>query len=104
MEVDHIFPRAPLSNMGMPDVVNHIGNYRLVVMPINRRKLARMPDLQTAFFGRSCTSVETTYLACLAQVAAKGNVLGHPEFLAFRDARTTLIRETASEFLGVPLG
>jgi hypothetical protein len=103
LEVDHIFPRSPLTKIGLGDVVNHVGNYRLVVMPVNRRKLARMPDLQTAFFGSADAIVKGGYASCLAQVAPKGGVLTKPQFLAFRDARATLIRSTVSAFLGVPV-
>jgi hypothetical protein len=101
LEVDHIFPRAPLTAGGMGDAVNHVGNYRLVVMPINRRKLARMPDEQTAFFGRGRERVEDSYLACLS--ATKAGSFDRASFMAFREARAKLIRETVSAFLRVPL-
>ena len=41
LEVDHIFPGKRLTDLGAEADANHIGNYRLVVMPINRRKLAK---------------------------------------------------------------
>lgn len=94
LEVDHIFPRTPLSKMGMADVVNHIGNYRLVVMPINRRKLASMPDDETDFFGRHDPVVEKVYQAALKN-------LNKETFLAFRDARAALIQKNVREFLGL---
>lgn len=94
LEVDHIFPRTPLSKMGMGDLVDHIGNYRLVVMPINRRKLAKMPDNETAFFGRGAAGVEQAYQAAVANLSKE-------TFLAFRDARAALIQKNVREFLGL---
>lgn len=94
LEVDHIFPRSPLSKMGMADLVNHIGNYRLVVMPINRRKLANMPDDETDFFGRHDPIVEKAYQAALKN-------LNEETFLAFRDARAALVQKSVREFLGL---
>ncbi len=94
LEVDHIFPRTPLSKMGMGDLVDHIGNYRLVVMPINRRKLAKMPDNETAFFGRGAAGVEQAYQAAVANLSKE-------TFIAFRDARAALIQKNVREFLGL---
>jgi hypothetical protein len=33
LEVDHIFPRSKLVEAGLGDVADHLGNYRLIVMP-----------------------------------------------------------------------
>jgi hypothetical protein len=94
LEVDHIFPRTPLTNMGLGDVVNEIGNYRLIVMPANRRKHANMPDSSTALFGRDDQGVEKLYQAALQN-------LNRESFVAFRDARAALIRSKVEQFLGV---
>lgn len=103
LEVDHIFPRAPLGTMGLGDIVNHLGNYRLVVMPVNRRKLAKMPDDATAFFGRRVEPVETAYRACVAETRAAGAPLSRAAMLAFRDTRAVMLEKAVSDFLGVPL-
>src|SRR5205085_10905996 len=49
LEIDHIFPRSRLIDAGLGDAADHLGNYRLIVMPANRRKQAKMPDARTAF-------------------------------------------------------
>lgn len=103
LEVDHIFPRSPLCAMGLGDIVDHIGNYRLVVMPVNRRKLAKMPNDATSFFGRREGSVERAYQACTAEVTAADKQLTRESMLAFRDARAALLQAHVSEFLGVPM-
>jgi hypothetical protein len=95
LEVDHIFPRSELQKCGMGDVADHIGNYRLIVMPANRRKLAKMPNDQTSFFGRHDPDVELYYELTLDE-------LGREAFLAFRDARATLIRSCVKNFLRLP--
>jgi hypothetical protein len=96
LEVDHIFPRAPLTEQGLGDVVNHVGNYRLIVMPANRRKSAHMPDATTDFFGRRQSEVDALYLATIQN-------LSRDTFVAFRNARASLIRERVEQFLGLPL-
>jgi hypothetical protein len=45
LEVDHIFPRSRLKGLGLGDVADHIGNYRLLVMLANRHKSDNPPDL-----------------------------------------------------------
>lgn len=44
LEVDHIFPRSKLQNIGMGDIADRIGNYRLIVLNQNRYKRAKWPD------------------------------------------------------------
>ncbi|MDE3051516.1 MAG: hypothetical protein KGJ48_16650, partial [Nitrospirota bacterium] len=95
LEVDHIFPRTPLAKLGMDDVVDHIGNYRLIVMPANRRKLAKMPGTDTAFFGRTNPEVESAHQAAI-------NDLNRPNFVKFRDTRASLIQTTVKGFLRLP--
>lgn len=36
LEVDHIFPRSKLKKLGMHDVADRLGNFRLIVLPKNR--------------------------------------------------------------------
>jgi hypothetical protein len=94
LEVDHIFPRKLLYDAGLADVANHIGNYRLIVMPANRRKKDKMPDLDTDFFGRENETLEPLYRAALAKLNRK-------TFVAFRDERLRVIQAEVSEYLGV---
>lgn len=92
LEVDHIFPKTPLTNSGMGDIVNHYGNYRLVVRPINRRKGPKPPDQNTAFWGRKNPNVEPYYQGAL-------NLLSRETFLEFRDKRADSIRQQVEDFL-----
>lgn len=94
LEVDHIFPRTPLTEMGMEDVVNHIGNYCILVMPANRRKLAKMPGSDTSFFGRNHPDVEPMYQAAIEN-------MDRTNFVRFRDARAALIQKRVKEFLSL---
>ena len=95
LEVDHIFPRKKLDDLGLADLADHIGNYRLLVMPANRRKSANMPDDgSTGFFGRELTGVAPLYRAALSN-------LSRETYLAFRDARAALIRQEVEDFLGL---
>jgi uncharacterized protein DUF262 len=102
LEVDHIFPRTPLSRMGLGDVVNQIGNYRLVVLPVNRRKSGKLPNNTTAFFGRNQKPIETLFASCVERHTMNGTV-DRAAFLAFRNARSELIANTVQDFLGVRL-
>lgn len=92
LEVDHIFPKTPLTNSGMGDIVNHYGNYRLVVRPINRRKGPKPPDQNTAFWGRKNHNVEPYYQNAL-------NLLSRETFLEFRNKRAESIRKQVEDFL-----
>lgn len=92
LEVDHIFPKTPLTNSGMGDIVNHYGNYRLVVRPINRRKGPKFPDQSTAFWGRKHPDVEIYYENALSS-------LSRETFLKFRDMRATSIKKQVEDFL-----
>lgn len=94
LEVDHIFPRKRLADLELGDVADHIGNFRLLVMPANRRKSAKLPDDATGFFGRNLPEVESTYQAALT-------CLDRDTFLAFRNSRAALIRGRVEEFLGL---
>jgi hypothetical protein len=98
LEVDHIFPRTPLGRLGLQDVVDHIGNYRLLVLPANRRKRADMPDGATSFFGRNVECVETPYQSAIKEKEK----LTRERFLAFRNARAAQIQAKVKDFLGLP--
>jgi len=92
LEVDHIFPKSPLTNSGMGDIVNHYGNYRLVVRSINRRKGPKPPDQNTAFWGRKDAVTEFHYQNAL-------NAFSRESFLEFRDKRAEALRKQVEEFL-----
>lgn len=92
LEVDHIFPKSPLSEMGMSDLVNHLGNYRLIVRPKNRRKGATMPDINTAFWGKDDPEINQKFLAALKN-------LNRDTFQAFRDMRANAIQKNVLQFL-----
>ena len=92
LEVDHIFPRKVLSEKHLADVADHLGNYRLIVMPANRRKSASMPNTSTGFFGRQRAELEPLYQAALAD-------LNRETFLAFRTARFKLIQAEVEDYL-----
>ena len=96
LEVDHIFPRARLVDLGMGDIANHFGNYRLIVMPANRRKSAHMPDAKTGFFGRDMIAIQADYQAARAD-------LNRETYMAFLTSRADYIRATVSSFLCVPV-
>lgn len=90
LEVDHIFPRKLMPGINANG--DHIGNYRLIVMPANRRKSAQMPDDQTAFFGRQESSLEGLYKSALKNLTANN-------FEGFRDFRAKHIKSQVSQFL-----
>ena len=94
LEVDHIFPRSKLSEAGLGDAADHLGNYRLIVMPANRRKQAKMPNAQTAFFGRQDPRLEPLYEAAMSN-------LSREHYVAFRDARAAMIQQQVETFLGI---
>jgi hypothetical protein len=96
LEIDHIFPRKILADLQCEVDANHIGNYRLVVMPINRRKRAKMPDQNADFFGRGIDSVEPKYNMACANFS-------RDTYLAFRNARAEVMREEVKKFLSLPL-
>jgi hypothetical protein len=96
LEVDHIFPKTPLSNQGMGDIVNHIGNYRLVVRPINRRKGPQMPDQLTPFWGRDNSDIEPAYQAAIKHFSRN-------RFLEFRDKRARGIQASVERFLNLKI-
>ncbi len=102
LEVDHIFPYAPLTHkFGMGDVVNYAGNYRLVVMPLNRRKSAQVPNDSTDFFGRKQEPLETYFknaIACMKNNDADGLRI---QFIKFRDERYNMMKKSVIEFVGI---
>jgi hypothetical protein len=97
LEVDHIFPRKVLEGAGLGDVANHIGNYRLIVMPANRRKSSNFPSAKTDFFGRNRAELEPLYQAALAELTRE-------TFLAFRDARLRVIQTEVACYIAIPGG
>jgi hypothetical protein len=92
LERDHIFPRKVLADHGIGDLVDYIGNYRLVVMPINRRKKADMPTNTTDFFGRDDETLEPLYQAALANLTRE-------TYQSFQDERKARIIAAVKGFL-----
>ena len=94
LEVDHIFPRSKLEKAGMGDIADHLGNYRLVVLPINRRKLANWPDANTDFSGKDDAVIGPAY------TNAHSN-FDRDSYWAFSSARATFIQGQVETFLGL---
>lgn|GEM_PF-1078248 len=94
LEVDHIFPRKSMPNIGANG--DHLGNYRLIVMPANRRKSGQMPDTATAFFGDKDSALKEAYETALQQWTKEN-------FDAFRDLRSKHIRERVGQFFGLSI-
>ena len=96
LEVDHIFPRSKVQKSGNGDIANHVGNYRLVVLPVNRRKLARWPDANTDFTGKNDPGIQTAYDRALAKFE-------RATYLDFISTRENLIKKRVEEFMGLKL-
>jgi hypothetical protein len=96
LEVDHIFPRSKLQSASMGDIADNLGNYRLVVLPINRRKLARWPNADTDFFGKDNPIIAGTYANAVSN-------FGRENYSAFTLTRTTLIQRKVEEFLSLQI-
>ena len=94
LEVDHIFPSKILGDLGLHEIRDDLGNFRLIVRQKNRRKSAKMPDLNTGFFAREHSTIEPLYRDAV-------NDLREETFRAFRDGRKSLIKKTVQAFLGV---
>lgn len=94
LEVDHIFPRAKLFSAGMADIANHYANYRLVVLPVNRRKSAQWPTPEVDFVGRHDPSVSDTFVTCC-------NNFNRDTYTAFLDARSAFIASGLERFMNL---
>jgi hypothetical protein len=97
LELDHIFPRSRLRKADMGDIADRIGNYRLVVLPVNRRKTDHWPDAQTNFSGGQDSIVSAAYQQALA-------AWGRDNYLQFESARAAFIQRRVEEFLGLKTG
>jgi hypothetical protein len=97
LEVDHIFPRSRLRKADMGDIADRIGNYRLVVLPVNRRKTDHWPDAQTNFSGGQDTTIVAAYQQALA-------AWSRDNYLQFESARAAFIQRRVEEFLGLKTG
>jgi hypothetical protein len=97
LEVDHIFPRSRLRKANMGDVADRIGNFRLVVLPINRRKLDSWPDAQTDFVGVNDPDVAAAYKKALSE-------WNRDNYLQFESARAAYIKRQVETFLGLETG
>jgi hypothetical protein len=97
LERDHIFPRKILADQGLGDLADHIGNNRLVVMPINRRKKASMPTNETDFDGRNDKQVKLLYQTAISN-------LNRETYEAFRNERAARKIEAVNNFLDLDQG
>ena len=104
LEVDHIFPRTPLTrDFGITDKeVDHLGNYRLVVLPINRRKKAQVPTGSMSFYGDNISNVDSWYKNAVKSMENTSIENFRKDFIGFRDSRYGEIKKAIKEFL--PLG
>lgn len=94
LEVDHIFPRSKLIKEQMGDIADHLGNYRLLVLPLNRRKKAQWPDAATDFIGKNDPIVASAYAKTLEE-------FNRDTYRDFISARMTFIRRQVAAFLGL---
>jgi hypothetical protein len=97
LEVDHIFPRSRLRDAGMGDVADCIGNFRLVVLPVNRRKTNHWPDKDTDFYGSQEPEVSAAYRQALT-------TWNRDNYLKFESARAAFIQRQVEQFLGLKTG
>ncbi|MDP2913178.1 MAG: DUF262 domain-containing protein [Candidatus Omnitrophota bacterium] len=103
LEVDHIFPRTPLTrDFGIADKdVDHLGNYRLVVLPINRRKNAKVPTESMSFYGDKIGGIESAYNDAIKSMESKSIDDFRKDFIKFRDGRYNEIKRDIKEFLPI---
>ena len=93
LEVDHIFPRSKLKN-NEGYIADSLGNYRLIVLPKNRRKQAQSPDLTTDFSGKDDAEVTSAYAKALLN-------FNPSNYLAFVSSRETYIQRQVEAFLAL---
>lgn len=96
LEVDHIFPRSKLQKAGMGEIADYLGNYRLVVLPINRRKLANWPDANTDFSGKDDAIIGPAYTKAYSS-------FDRENYWAFASSRASFIQGQVETFLGLKL-
>ena len=94
LEVDHIFPRSKLQKTEMGDIADNLGNYRLVVLPINRRKLAHWPDANTDFSGKENADIAPAYSNAYSN-------FNRDNYWKFASSRATFIKDRVETFLGL---
>jgi len=97
LEVDHIFPRSRLRDAGMGDIADRIGNFRLVVLPVNRRKTNHWPDGETHFFGSDDPALSVAYRNALIS-------WNRDNYIQFESSRAAFIQRRVEEFLGLKIG
>lgn len=94
LEVDHIFPRSKLEKAGMGEIADYLGNYRLVVLPINRRKLANWPDANTDFSGKDDAIIGPAYTNAYSN-------FDRDNYWTFASSRASFIQGQVETFLGL---
>lgn len=94
LEKDHIFPQAFLKGKNIPqELINNVGNLRLINKTQNILKRDRLPEENTIFFGSSEPVLKKSFLN------ARKNFL-RENFENFVRERETLIYNKVKQFLG----
>jgi hypothetical protein len=94
LEVDHIFPRSKLRKNSMGDISDVLGNYRLIVLPKNRHKLASCPDKTTDFSGKHDVRIAKAYASLLSD-------FNRDNYRAFVSLRASFIQRQVEAFLAL---
>jgi uncharacterized protein with ParB-like and HNH nuclease domain len=104
LEVDHIFPRTPLvRDFGLTyREVDQLGNYRMVVLPINRRKKANVPTELMSFYGDKNVDITNSYKSAIKSMESKDIETFRKHFINFRDERCAEMKKVVKEFIPVP--
>jgi len=94
LERDHIFPRSVLENKGFAcELVNGVGNLRLINKTRNILKSDKLPDDNTDFFGSDDAELKRLFLQSKED-------LSEFNFKTFVQTRENLILDKVKEFLG----
>ncbi len=94
LERDHIFPASLLREKGIPEeLINDIGNLRLITKTRNILKGDRLPDERTEFYGAGDEEIKRTFIQAL-------EMLNEENFRKFVEKRRKLILQKVKEFLG----
>jgi hypothetical protein len=96
LEIDHIFPRSKLRKNNMEDISDILGNYRLIVLPKNRHKLASCPDKTTDFSGKDDIEIAKAYANALSD-------FNRNSYWAFASSRESFIQRQVEAFLALKI-
>ncbi len=94
LERDHIFPRSILEDLGISeDLMDSVGNLRLINKTRNILKKDKLPDKKTEFFGSDNPELKILFLETV-------NNLTDKNFIKFVRKREEIISNKVKEFLG----